>query len=457
MGVSFAGKRVCVTMKHVGLNVAMDAFVNAVMQKIRGGLVVFVADDPGMHSSQNEQDTRYLVRFAKTICFEPGDHDEIYGFSRDAFDVSERFHVPVVVRMVTRLSHSRKVITATEPVRPENAAGKHHMSEWMCLPVYARQNYKTLLDAQIQMREYSRIFHESRLFINKNFRTFGVITAGTGTAYFREILDELPEEPSHLAVGMYPLPEEAIGKLADEVNELIVIEEGYPFIEEQLRSLTDASIQIRGKMDGALPEQGELNPDNVLRLFFPEDVAEEGSGQEWPLRYSQLCKGCPHLDTFNLISEVKSERNDLLVMADIGCYTLGALPPYNVLDAALCMGASIGMAHGAVDAGNRNVIAIIGDSSFYHSGFPGLFDAWGKQIIAGIGWELVSWASFLIMALAPMPMFVTFGVLTAVTGVSGSGSSVSPSCWRRLISIVRAPTSILDALTALTISSRPTP
>jgi len=226
------------------------------------------------------------------------------------------------------------------------------------------------------MRKYSRMFHETRLFLNKNYRRYGVITAGIATAYYQEILDELPEEPSHLAVGMYPLPADAIQKLADKVNELLVIEEGYPFIEEQLRSLADALIPIRGKMDGTLPDQGELNPDIICRLFFPEEAAaKDNNTPEWPLRNSQLCNGCPHKDTFNMISEVKAERDDLLVMADIGCYTLGALPPYSVLDAALCMGASIGMAHGAVDAGNRNVIAVIGDSSFYHSGFPGLFDA----------------------------------------------------------------------------------
>ena len=376
VGASYIGKRSLVVMKHVGLNVAADAFVNAVLQEINGGLVIVAADDPGMHSSQNEQDSRFYADFARTICLEPGDHQEAYAMMLDAFDVSERFHIPVLFRMVTRLSHSRaivkrKPVPVSEPVSLVQAAGP-----WICLPLFARKNNRRLLDNQKLFREYSETAPCTTLEINESFRKFGIITCGIAGQYFREIVSDLSQRPSHLHVGTYPVAVEKVRQLAAEVESIIVIEEGYPFVERQLRSLISDPLPIRGKLDGTIPDAGELTPDLVFEsLSSPAGGTQELPLPDIPVRFSQLCTGCPHIDTFKFVQAARKRYTDLIVMADIGCYTLGALPPYSLLDCAICMGASISMARGAADAGARHVVALIGDSSFLHTGIAPLIDA----------------------------------------------------------------------------------
>ncbi|MDA3949502.1 MAG: thiamine pyrophosphate-dependent enzyme [Spirochaeta sp.] len=380
VGVSFAGKRCLVTMKHDGLNVAMDAFVNACLLEIHGGMVLAVADDPGMHSSQNEQDTRFLTDFAHTICLEPRNQQEAYDMTREAFQLSETFHVPVVVRLVTRLSHARSVITRAPATEKSDLGKALDRSRWMTLPALARKGWAHLLEQQREFTAWSEGSRFNQLDLNPACTEFAVITSGLGGNYYAENEAELALRPSRLHVGTYPLPVEKIRRLAESADRVVLIEEGYPYIERQLRSILGQPVEIRGKMDGAVPIQGELNADNVrAALGLPERTtaaaATLAGSQALPGRPPQLCRGCPHIYSFQALNEAREGLPSSIVTSDIGCYALGALPPYDAVETILCMGASIGMANGAAQAGQANVVATIGDSTFFHSGIPGLVDA----------------------------------------------------------------------------------
>jgi len=375
LGVSIAGRRTLVSMKHVGLNVAADPFINSAIVSIHGGLVLAVADDPGMHSSQNEQDSRFYADFARTILFEPADQQEAYDMTREAFDVSERFHVPVVIRLVTRLAHSRAVVRLAEP-RAQNALSKApDPSAWVLLPSNARRGWRALLDRRPEMLRWSEAsawnaFHRDG---RKGDRV--VVTAGIARNYFTENLDDLDVRPPHLHVGTYPLPEAQLrGALAD-AREVLVLEDGYPFIEERLKGVLPQALVVKGRLSGDLPEDGELTPDLVraaLGLSARESVDIDFAV---PPRPPQLCDGCPHRDSYMSVKEALAGFDTSLVASDIGCYTLGALPPYTAIESCVCMGASIGMARGAAEAGLHPVLGVIGDSTFLHSGLPALLDA----------------------------------------------------------------------------------
>lgn len=375
MGVSFAGKRSLVVMKHVGLNVAADAFVNSALHKINGGLVLAVADDPGMHSSQNEQDSRFFADFAKIICFEPTNHQEVYDYTVEAFSISEKFHIPVMLRLVTRLSHSRAAIETGKRLA-QNNLNKGNRLDWMALPSLSRKNWMSLLDDQNRFLAYSEQSEYNTLKINTEFKDYGIITTGLGRNYYRENSRELENKPSHLHIAILPVPEEKIRVLMKHVDRILVIEEGFPFVERLIKGISPEARQIDGKLNGVLPPAGELNPDIVrkaLRLPVREGVAV--ASFELPGRPPQLCKGCSHSDTFNFINEVVNSCKSSVVTSDIGCYALGALPPYSTVETLLCMGASIGMAKGASEAGHDCVIATIGDGTFIHSGITALIDA----------------------------------------------------------------------------------
>lgn len=376
LGASFAGKRALVTMKHVGVNVAADPFVNSALLGIKGGLVLAVADDPGMHSSQNEQDSRFYADFAKIMLLEPRNQQEAYEMVREAFDISERFGIPVMVRLSTRLSHSRAAVVPRE-TREENKMEKAANSkEWMLIPALARKQWKNLLAKQAEFNAFSGESSRNVLTINSDFQEFGVITAGLGGNYYEENVSDLPDLPSRLHIALYPLPEDKIRSLAEQVKKLVIIEEGYPFIERQLRGILPQNIEIAGKMDGTLPLDGELNPDNVRAALglSPRQGLQADPGT-LPNRPPQLCAGCPHVDTYNALNEALSGYGESLVTADIGCYALGAIPPYNSIETIVCMGASIGMAKGASEAGLKPAVAVIGDSTFLHSGMTPLVDA----------------------------------------------------------------------------------
>ncbi|HLF82567.1 MAG TPA: thiamine pyrophosphate-dependent enzyme [Blastocatellia bacterium] len=376
LGVSFAGRRALVAMKHVGLNVAADPFINSALVDINGGLVVVVADDPGMHSSQNEQDSRYYADFARIICLEPATQQQAYEMTREAFDLSERFHIPVMIRLVTRLAHSRSAVRTGE-ARKENSLGEPpDPSGWILLPSNARRRWHSLLERQRDFSIYSETSPNNTLTLNDQQRELGVITTGIAENYFLENVDELPFEPSHLHIGAYPLPVEKIRRLVEHADKLLVLEEGYPFLERFLRGIVPPPIEIQGKQSGHVPAQGELTPDNVRKaLGLDERKGVELAGLTLPARPPQLCAGCPHSDTYHALKQAVAPFEPALVTSDIGCYTLGALAPYSAIQSCVCMGASIGMAKGASEAGFRPVIAVIGDSTFLHSGVTALMDA----------------------------------------------------------------------------------
>ncbi|MDU1904824.1 MAG: thiamine pyrophosphate-dependent enzyme [Dysgonomonas sp.] len=371
LGVSYIGKRALVCMKHVGMNVAADAFVNSAMTGTNGGLVVLVADDPSMHSSQNEQDTRYYGKFAFTPIFEPSSQQEAYDMVRYAFDISEQHQLPVLLRITTRMAHSRAVV-ATAEIREQNPIKfPEDKSRWVLLPVNARRRYLELLAIQPTLEEasYGSPFNKYQAGNKK-----GVIACGIGYNY---LMENFPEgcERTVLKISQYPLPKDLISKMVDDCDEILVLEDGQPFVEEQLRGLLDDSGKIVGRLTGEIPRVGELTPDNVRSALGIASEQHFEPSKNIVGRPPALCQGCGHRDVYDALNEVIKEYTDAKVFSDIGCYTLGALPPFRAIDTCVDMGASITMAKGAADGGLFPSIAVIGDSTFTHSGITGLLDA----------------------------------------------------------------------------------
>ena len=278
LGVSFAGRRAVVTMKHVGLNVAADPFMNAALCGIKGGLIIAVADDPSMHSSQGEQDSRFYADFAMVPCFEPTTQQEAYEMAFEAFDVSEKYHVPVIMRFVTRLSHSRAVIHADETkIRAQNKLEKADRKEWMLLPALARKNYERMIAKQDELVAYTTASKRNPLVINEKRKDLAIVTGGLGRNYFLENLEDykafcdqkFPGQgiPSTLHIGTLPLPLDSLKKLAETAETILVIEEGQPFLEKQLRGVLPQKTKVVGKFTGLLPRAGELNPDLVRQAL----------------------------------------------------------------------------------------------------------------------------------------------------------------------------------------------
>lgn len=377
LGTSFAGKRALTSMKHVGLNVAADPFVNSALVSINGGLVVVVADDPGMHSSQNEQDSRYFADFAHIICLEPADQQEAYEMTKEAFDLSEKYQIPVMIRLVTRLAHSRAVVKIDENIRAENDIRKvDDAANWILMPMNARRQWDRLLSQQKELREYAEKSDYNLLTLSSNGTKLGVITTGLARNYYVENLEEMPEKPSHLHVSAYPLPYEKIRQLATKCDKIVVLEEGYPYLERYLRGIIPGQVEIVGKESGEVPSTGELNPDNVrAALGLPDNETMQVGKLPIAGRPPLLCKGCPHADSYDSIKEALAGFEGKIVTSDIGCYTLGALPPYSAIETCVNMGASVGIAKGAAEAGYYPVVAVIGDSTFLHSGVTPLMDA----------------------------------------------------------------------------------
>jgi len=381
MGVSFAGRRAIVTMKHVGLNVASDPFINAALLKIKGGLVIAVADDPGMHSSQNEQDSRFYASFAMVPCLEPRNQQEAYNMTREAFDVSEYFNIPVVLRLVTRLAHARAGVTP-RPSKPQNKISKtQEKGAWMLLPAFARKNYESLLSKQKVLEEWSFRHPVNKLSGTKS--DLAVITSGLGGNYYEENEKDFitmrkkqgKNSPLRLHIGAYPLPEKKIRKLCENAGEVLVIEEGQPFIAQKIFGLVSFNVK-------PVVQTGELDPDNVRKILgLPPRKGQSINSQALPSRPPVLCQGCPHTDSYKTLNKAvealdpRPGHPDVGINSDIGCYSLGATPPLSAIESIICMGACVGMAKGAADAGLRYAIAVIGDSTFIHSGITPLIDA----------------------------------------------------------------------------------
>jgi indolepyruvate ferredoxin oxidoreductase, alpha subunit len=377
LGASLAGCRALVAMKHAGLNVAADPFINSALVSIRGGLVLAVADDPGMHSSQNEQDSRFYADFARVICFEPANQQEAYAMTRLAFEYSERFEIPVMIRLVTRLAHSRTVVQTAEPVSPKPPIKSPSIaSSWILMPHIARRRWHELLLRQKDILASVETSPFNVLTLNGERCDIGVITTGIARNYYIENLEDLGSMPSHLHVGMYPIPADKVRQLAQHVQRVVIFEEGYPYLERQLRGILPSAVEIQGKESGQIPLDGELDPDIVRRaLGLDERKGVAIGGITLAGRPPQFCAGCPHADTLKALKLALAGCNESIVTSDIGCYTLGALPPYSAIETCVCMGASVGMAKGAAEAGIHPVVAVIGDSTFLHSGVTPLMDA----------------------------------------------------------------------------------
>jgi len=376
LGVSYAGKRALVSMKHVGLNVAADPFMNSAITGANGGLVVVVADDPGMHSSQNEQDSRFYAEFAKVFCFEPSSHQEAYDMTREAFDLSEHLGIPVMIRMVTRLSHSRSRVQPRPP-REQNTLHFGKDTDWTLLPVHARRRFKILVDKQQELIDESNQSCFNSLMIKSQNTSLGIIASGIAANYVYENYSNEKDRPSILKLTTYPIPEELIKKLVDHVDTLLVVEEGYPHVEKSLLGVFGIpGKNIHGKLSGHLPSTGELSP-GIVRQGLEMAPLPKRALEDFPIaaRPPQLCLGCSHADTYRALNEALESYPESNVASDIGCYTLGALPPYNAIQSCVCMGASVSMAKGGAEAGVYPSVAVIGDSTFAHSGLTPLLAA----------------------------------------------------------------------------------
>ncbi|MCE2616460.1 thiamine pyrophosphate-dependent enzyme [Phocaeicola oris] len=372
LGMSYAGKRALVCMKHVGMNVCADAFVNSAITGVNGGLVVLVADDPSMHSSQNEQDSRFYGKFAMIPIFEPTNQQECYDIMNIAFQTSEALKLPVLLRIVTRLAHSRADVTVEQEAAPMNTLNPDNDKHWVLLPAIARKQYLVLISKQDHIRKIAEESPFNR-FEKLNGKGMGIIACGIGYNYVKECD---PEGVSAiLKVSQYPLPEKQIKQLAAISDKVLIVEDGQPFVEEQIKAILGPDYPIVGRLTGDLPRTGELNPDNVAKALGKAFETAYNDVHEVVGRPPALCQGCGHRDVYKALNEVAAEYPDARIFGDIGCYTLGALPPFQSIASCVDMGASITMAKGAADAGLYPAIAIIGDSTFTHSGMTGLLDA----------------------------------------------------------------------------------
>ena len=382
LGMSFCGKRAIVSMKHVGLNVAADPFVNSAMTGANGGLLVIAADDPSMHSSQNEQDSRFYGDFAIVPVLEPSSQQEAYDMARYGFALSEKLHIPVLTRMVTRLSHSRAVVeTAGEPLDENQLHYPENPRQWVLMPGNSRVRYRQLIADRQLMEEEAERSPFNRLEPGAD-RRLGIIATGLAYNYVKECFGAGCPFPL-LKISQYPVPVKLVERLVDQVDAVLVVEEGQPFVEPRLRGLLDRGVKVYGKQDSLLPPSGELTPDAVaeaISRIVPELEASlklpVGADSELVVpRPPALCQGCGHRDVYAALNAALEEYPSPKVFGDIGCYTLGYLAPFKALNTVLDMGASITMAKGASDAGQRPSVAVIGDSTFTHSGMTGLLDA----------------------------------------------------------------------------------
>jgi indolepyruvate ferredoxin oxidoreductase alpha subunit len=378
--MSFMGKRALVCMKHVGLNVCADPFVNSGMTGVNGGVVVLVADDPSMHSSQDEQDSRFYGKFAMIPTFEPSNQQEAYDMMAVAFDYSEQQKLPVLMRVTTRMAHSRAVVECADEPRQENPLNYNaEAKNWVLLPANARRR-NDVVTAQQKQLEDDAANSTYNIYCEGQDKKLGIIASGIGYNYVSECFPQGSPYPI-LKISQYPLPKTLVRRLMAETEQLLIVEEGQPFIEDQVRGVSDNQ-NIHGKLDATLPRTGELTPDAVKKALSA--LANSTlSTLNTPFERSEivvprppaLCQGCGHRDVYAALNEVLREFDNPRVFGDIGCYTLGFLPPFRAIHSCVDMGASITMAKGAADAGQWPAVAIIGDSTFTHSGMTGLLDA----------------------------------------------------------------------------------
>jgi indolepyruvate ferredoxin oxidoreductase alpha subunit len=392
IGAAYAGKRAISTMKHVGLNVAADALFYAAMTGIEAGLVIVSADDPSMHSSQNEQDNRQYAKFSRIPCLDPSDSQDARDFAKEAFNISERFDTPVLLRMTTRVCHTSSPVEVSETQvnLPEPGKYPRNPLKYVMIPAHARQKHPVIEARIAELAQFAEMFDLNR--VEWRDMELGIITGGIAYHYAREVFPAA----SILKLGMvYPLPQARIKEFVAKMKKCIVLEELDPFIGDQIRSmgvnlytvpspeapsypLTKSIFPVIGELNTAIVRQAAQKA-GLLAADTPQIHSQVEL--QLPPRPPTLCPGCPHRSSFYVLHKLKVPVN-----GDIGCYTLGVAPPLSTTDTCGCMGASIGVAHGAAIAGDKERhVAVVGDSTFFHSGIAPLINvAYNKSNVITI-------------------------------------------------------------------------
>ena len=375
LGMSYAGKRALVCMKHVGMNVCADPLMGSAMTGANGGLVVAACDDPSMHSSQNEQDSRFWGTFGMMPVFEPSNQQEAYEMTRAAYDYSEQRTIPVIMRLTTRMAHSRAVVQPAAEIRPQNELHyPAHPKRWVTLPVNARVRNRELIKDYAQFEEDAACSPFNKLSDGPD-HSLGVIACGIAYNYLMENYPDGCPYPV-LKISQYPFPRRLALQLAEMVPTILVLEEGQPLVENMLRGVFPAQTKILGRIDETVVRDGELSPDEVRKALGLPALPAFAASQVLAPRPPALCQGCGHRDFYTALNNVlKIDYPSARVFSDIGCYTLGYMAPFQAIHTCVEMGASFTMAQGAAYAGTWPAVGVLGDSTFTHSGMTGLLDA----------------------------------------------------------------------------------
>ena len=361
-GASLAGARSACAMKHVGLNVAADPLFTLSYTGVNGGLVICVADDPGMHSSQNEQDSRRYAIASKVPMLEPADSDEAREYAKFAFEISEKFDTPVMIRMCTRIAHSQSITELSERIDRPMSKYEKNPQKYIMMPAYAKLRHPFVEERTVKIAEYVENSPLNR--VEYADSSIGIITSGASYQYVKEVFGD---KYSILKLGMvHPIPKNLVTDFASKVDRLIVIEELDPIIEEFCKCV---GLNVEGK--ALFSNIGEFSQTTIAKaLGVCENTSDAKEFPAVPVRPPVMCAGCPHRGMFYTLA-----KNKITVLGDIGCYTLGAQAPLNALDSTLCMGASVSGLHGFNKAGfDGKCVAVIGDSTFMHSGITGLIN-----------------------------------------------------------------------------------
>ena len=384
-----AGLRSFVFMKHVGLNVAADSFMSAVYTGVRGGMIVLSADDPSMHSSQNEQDNRIMARLAGIPLLEPSNPQEVKDLMKFGFDLSEQFKIPVLMRTTTRISHMRGVVNLGTVIQgKEKGYFKKDPSQFIVTPAYVVKMRKELIKKLNQIEEKTENSPLNKI-IDKGGREIGIITSGSAFNYVMDVVSENNLKVKILKLTFsYPFPEKLVLDFINSVDNILVAEEVEPVMEKEVLAIIgkyNIKKKVYGKLDGTLPRIYEYNPDiisfGMAKIVDKELIKREKFSTKLPLplRSPVLCPGCPHRATYfalkKAIKKLKLKEEEIIYSTDIGCYALGLEPPYNMGDYCLSMGSSLGIGCGFSKATNQKVISFIGDSTFFHAGIPPLVNA----------------------------------------------------------------------------------
>ena len=375
LGMSYAGKRALVCMKHVGMNVCADPLMGSAMTGANGGLVVAACDDPSMHSSQNEQDSRFWGTFGMMPVFEPSSQQEAYEMTRAAYDYSEANGIPVIMRLTTRMAHSRAVVTPSDDIRPQNELHYPEFPKrWVTLPVNARVRNRELIKLYAKCEEDAATSPFNALTDGPD-HSMGVIACGIAYNYLMENYPDGCPYPV-LKVSQYPFPRKLALRLAEMVQTILVLEEGQPLVENMLRGVFPSATKIVGRIDETVVRDGELSPDDVRKALGLPALPTFAPSQVLAPRPPALCMGCGHRDFYTALNNVlKKDYPTARVFSDIGCYTLGYMAPFHAIHTCVEMGASFTMAQGAAYSGTWPAVGVLGDSTFTHSGMTGLLDA----------------------------------------------------------------------------------